>query len=347
MAETAYGTCAMAILISMFSLWGVNPRVNDPTFIDAFWGIGFAIQAILCIPHARFSLHSMLMAAIVTIWGFRQGRYLYGHWRKYGQDRRYTQLLKRLGGNPKMTTLYIFLAQGLAMWIVGLPIQYAASKRARLTVSHLVGAVIAIAGMLTESLADWQMAKFLAKESNKGKVMDQGLWRYSRHPNFFGSSTFWWGIYLFAAPSIMSWPIISPVYMTFLLLAVTGIPPIELQNRNNPEYQAYKRRTHMFIPWFPKTAHGRPNVHASSSHAAPSETHTTHGDEDNDTRINSDSVDSGFSKSSSIRDRDTGFQSGDRGSSSAYAGLTGSESSKFNETSSLRERRGLITESGL
>lgn len=253
MSDSVYGTCALAVFISMMALWGVNLRLKDPTIIDTFWGLGLAMQSVLCISHAHFSLHSLLLASIVCVWGARLSRYLFTRWRKYGADKRYSELLNKLGGNPMFTSLYaIFLAQGLAMWIVALPIQHAAATRAGLSLFKLFGGCIAIAGMLTESLADWQMAKFRANKDNKGKVMDKGLWQYSRHPNYFGSSVFWWGVYLFTAPSIISWTIIAPIYMTLLLVAVTGVPTIESSRKSDSEYQAYVDRTHMFIPWFPK-----------------------------------------------------------------------------------------------
>eukprot|EP00048_Salpingoeca_helianthica_P007250 m.108233 g.108233 ORF g.108233 m.108233 type:complete len:329 (+) comp14273_c1_seq1:1500-2486(+) len=328
MAESAYASCALAILISMIGLWGVNLRVQDPTFIDAFWGLGFVMQALLCIPHAGFSIHSLIMAALVGVWGLRLARYLFARWRTYGPDKRYADLLKRVGGNPQFASLYaIFLAQGLAMWIVGLPIQYAAATHARLSIQKLVGIFIAVGGLLTESLADWQMAQFRANEGkDKTKVMDRGLWRYSRHPNFFGSCVFWWGVYLFAAPALISWPIIGPLHMTFLLLAVTGIPPIETAHRNDPAYQEYKRRTHMFIPWFPKTA--------SASRA--------HRDDDN-----SASNEASEKSTSERNDRDeTSRNDEDRTRSSALRrGGEGTLRSKFGEDQGVRREQ--VAESGL
>jgi steroid 5-alpha reductase family enzyme len=252
MSDSAYGTCAWAVLVSMLALWGANIHINDPTFIDVFWGIGFAMQAFLCIPIAQYSFHSMLLFVILSVWALRLSRYLYRRWCTMGPDRRYVKLLRRLGGNPVFTSFFaIFLMQGIIMWVVGLPIQYAASTRARLSFRKLIGAIIAMLGLLTESLADWQLAKFRT-QGGQGKVMNQGLWRYSRHPNHFGNCVLWWGIYLFTAPRMLSWIIISPVLMTALLIGVSGVPTVEAAMRRRPGYRRYVKATSRFIPWFPK-----------------------------------------------------------------------------------------------
>lgn len=251
MSDSAYGTCAWAVLVSMLALWGANIQINDPTFIDVFWGIGFAMQAFLCIPIAHYSLHSMILFSILSVWAIRLSRYLYRRWRTLGPDRRYTRLLRRLGGNPVFTSFFaVFLMQGIIMWIVGLPIQQAASSRARLSLRKLFGAGIAILGLLIESLADWQLARFRG-QGGQGKVMNTGLWRYSRHPNHFGNSVLWWGIYLFTAPRLLSWTIISPILMTVLLLAVSGVPTVEATMRRRPGYRRYVKTTSRFIPWCP------------------------------------------------------------------------------------------------
>jgi len=146
--------------------------------------------------------------------------------------------------------------QGALMWIVSLPLQVAQTSPlpARLTWLDTVATLLWAVGFIFETVGDWQLARFKADPGNRGKVMDQGLWAYTRHPNYFGDAVAWWAYFLFAlATPFGVWTIISPTIMTFMLLRVSGVALLERKlAKTRPQYDAYRRRTNAFVPWFPK-----------------------------------------------------------------------------------------------
>ena len=159
-------------------------------------------------------------------------------------------------GFPRRSLVTVFLFQALLIWIIALPVQVAQAGPSPegLTVLDLLGLAVWTVGFAFEAVGDRQLKAFLADPANKGKVMDQGLWRYTRHPNYFGDSLVWWGIYLVGASAPWGWAtIISPILMTFLLTKISGVPLLEeaLAERR-PGYREYMERTSGFFPWPPK-----------------------------------------------------------------------------------------------
>jgi len=246
-----------------FVLWLISVAIKDPSFIDAWWGAGVALLAwATYLQLAPASPHALLLTALATAWGLRLGVYLIWRWRKHGHDRRYAKMLgdakTKQGMNfATSSLLYVFAPQMLLQLILALPVMIGqVGPQTSLSWLANTGAALAIFGILYEAIADAQLAHFKSLESNADKVMNIGLWRYSRHPNYFGELCTWWGIYLVACNSAYgAWTIVSPILITFLLTRVSGAPTTEPHlKRSRPDYEAYKARTSAFIPLPPKAS---------------------------------------------------------------------------------------------
>jgi steroid 5-alpha reductase family enzyme len=200
---------------------------------------------------------AMLLAVLASCWGLRLAAYL--TWRNHGkgEDPRYGAWRKQYGERFWIVSLFnVFLVQALFMWVIALSMQFGQMSRtpAALTWTDYLGASVWLVGFIFESVGDWQLARFKSDPANHGRVMNRGLWAYSRHPNYFGEMLVWWGIFIIAisAPGGM-WTIISPILITLTLLKITGVALTEKTIlEKKPEYREYIQSTSAFIPWFPK-----------------------------------------------------------------------------------------------
>tara|TARA_R110000824_G_scaffold366730_1_gene555483 strand:+ start:92340 stop:93143 length:804 start_codon:yes stop_codon:yes gene_type:complete len=248
-----------AILMMMLVLWGISILLGDVSFIDGFWALGFVLVA--CVTSQLFpfgGIHQQLISSLVVVWGLRLGLYLLWRWRHEGADGRYLKMLSKARGNVHLYTLRIvFLLQGGLMWIVSWPIILGAyGATGPLGSLAYIGAALAISGIAFESIGDMQLARFKSNEANKGKVLDTGLWRYTRHPNYFGDMCFWWGCFFIACEAPYGWlSLPGPLVMSFLLIKWSGAALLERRlQRSRPEYVAYMQRTSAFLPWPPKSS---------------------------------------------------------------------------------------------
>lgn len=249
-------TTSVSVGIYMLTLWGISLLVKgrDPSFVDAAWGPGFALIALISAYQVGFSVRSLAVLFLVTTWGMRLGTYLYNRWRKHGPDERYVRLLNRVsvGGNRELSSLiFIFLLQGALMWTVSLPIQAAAiAPPSSLSIINYLGIALALGGMAIEAIADYQMAQFRSVPQNSDKVLNAGLWRFSRHPNYFGDAIMWWGIFFTAFDSYTRiWAVLGPITMTYLLRYLSGVPLLEKKLKHTkPGYHAYREETSAFFP---------------------------------------------------------------------------------------------------
>ena len=197
-----------------------------------------------------------MLAVLTTLWGVRLGGYLY--WRNHGkgEDFRYQAMRKHYGSKFALKSLLIvFGLQGVLMWIVSLPVQLGQmTNDAKIGAVGIIGIVVWAIGFLFESVGDIQLARFKSNNANAGKVMDKGLWKYTRHPNYFGDACAWWGIALIAAESRVGlFGIIGALVMNILLLKYSGVPILEKSiNKRRPGYEEYQRRTSSFVPRMPK-----------------------------------------------------------------------------------------------
>jgi steroid 5-alpha reductase family enzyme len=245
---------AMAIISTlMVALWLVGIARRDVSIVDPFWGAGFVIVAWLaCALHWPPSLRSVLLAGLTTVWGLRLALHLV--WRNWGsdEDRRYAAMRARHGQRFWCVSLItVFLLQAVILWFVAIPIQVAVAAKTATPLGWLdvAGTALWAVGLLFEAGGDWQLARFKVDPANAGRVLDRGLWRFTRHPNYFGDFCVWWGLYLIAAAGGAGWTVASPLLMTFLLLKVSGVTLLEstIADRR-PDYSAYVARTNAFFP---------------------------------------------------------------------------------------------------
>ncbi len=248
------------IIGCLFLLWMISALKRDVSIVDAFWGAGFAIVAwasLLLNPPITF--RPLLLAVLTTVWGLRLSIYLL--WRNWGhdEDRRYAAMRTYYG--PRFwwfSLIIVFILQGILLWFISWPQQVTAVQKSLNPIGllDLFGIAVWATGILFESVGDFQLARFKSNPANAGKVMDRGLWRYTRHPNYFGDFCVWWGMYLVAANSGAGWTILSPLLMSFLLLKVSGVSLLERDiNERRPDYASYRERTNAFFPRQPKARH--------------------------------------------------------------------------------------------
>lgn len=246
--------CLALCLGAMVLLWLLGTLRHNVSLVDPFWGTGFVLVAWLAwLLNRPASPRFLLLAGLVTLWGLRLSLYLlWRNWRT-AEDRRYAAMRARYGPSFRwISLLTVFLAQGWILWFVSLPMQVAAVAKVSAPLGWLAALGIAgwSLGMFFEAVGDWQLARFQSDPNNAGRVLDRGLWQFTRHPNYFGDCCVWWGLYLIAAAGGAWWTIASPLLMTILLLKVSGVTLLEstIADRR-PEYRDYQERTNAFIPW--------------------------------------------------------------------------------------------------
>lgn len=253
-----YAITPIVIAVALFLLWLLSLKLKDASIVDIFWGLGFAMVAVTTyLATDGFAGRKQLITALTIIWGVRLAWHIGSRNIGKGEDYRYQAMRKKLGARFPIISLFsVFLLQGALMWLISLPLQAAQipAQPDQLTVWDYAGLLVWIAGFLFEAVGDWQLRRFKSNPANKGKLMDQGLWAFTRHPNYFGDALLWWGFYLIACAAGAWWTVFSPALMTFLLLKVSGVAMLERSlTKTKPEYEAYARRTNAFLPWFPKT----------------------------------------------------------------------------------------------
>jgi len=256
---------ATALLAVILALWAYYAKIRDVSFIDAFWAFGMVLLAWATwaqsnAPDAR----SHLLLGLTSLWGLRLTFHLWTRWRAHGEDPRYAKIMgsvmeKKGWSWSKTSLLSVFLTQAPLLFITSLPAQLGiwASEDGVTVLGPLalIGTIIAIIGILFETVGDSQLNAFRANPANKGKVLDTGLWRYTRHPNYFGDACTWWGIWLIACETgLAGWiSIIGPIFLTFTLTRWSGKPLLERgMKKTRPEYADYVTRTSGFFPLPPK-----------------------------------------------------------------------------------------------
>lgn len=255
---------AAVLVLGMAVLWRIAVRIGDVSFIDAVWGGGMGVLALVSWvqvaggPGARASL----IAAMAAVWAARLAWHLFSRWRAHGEDPRYARLLGKAraeGRYGSAALKLVFAPQALLLFVTCLPAQLgvlASGLPAPVGGLAMVGAGLWLVGIVFEAVGDRQLNRFRADPANKGRVLDTGLWRYTRHPNYFGDACVWWGIWLAAAeagPWIALASVIGPVFLTFTLTRWSGKPLLEKDMAGRrPGYAEYVQRTSGFVPWWPK-----------------------------------------------------------------------------------------------
>lgn len=222
---------------------------------DVAWGLGFVLLSwIALFLRTTFDVLFLLPVLFVSIWGLRLSWHIFRRLRKHPEDPRYAAWRKEWTWFTLRSYFQVYMLQGLLLFIIVSPVLYFVLYGTPVLPCVLAGALLWTFGFLFESIGDAQLAYFLQKRTDPTAIMQSGLWKYTRHPNYFGESCMWWGLWIlsFGAPMWLVL-LISPVTITSLLLFVSGVPMMENRYKNNAAYQRYAAKTSVFIPWFPKT----------------------------------------------------------------------------------------------
>jgi len=252
------GASLLGVMISMHIFFLIGVLTRNHTFVDTAWGLSFIIVA-----HVSFwmqkehSLLQWLVLAMVTLWGLRLFTHIVARTIGRAEDLRYQAVRKSTEKQRSAVLasyLRIYVLQGfLALFIATPLILINTLKPNHLSNWYLIGIAVWAVGFFFEVVGDWQLKTFLSQKQNEGHLMTSGLWKYSRHPNYFGESLLWWGIFLIALTFEGGWTsFFGPLLLTYLLLKISGVPPAERLMKKLPGFEDYKSRTSVFVPWFPK-----------------------------------------------------------------------------------------------
>jgi steroid 5-alpha reductase family enzyme len=247
----------IAVGVCMLALWLVSLAIKNASIVDPFWGTGFVIVSwVTFLRVGEASARTLLLLAMVTVWGLRLSLYLLVRNLPHGEDFRYRAMRKSIGPRFWWVSFFsVFSLQGILMWLISSPLQLTiADKNAPIGVFEIVAALLWLVGFSFEAIGDAQLRAFKKDPASKDRVMDQGLWRYTRHPNYFGESVMWWGYGIYALATAGSvYALLAPAAMTFLLLRVSGVTLLEKSiGDRRPGYREYIQRTSAFIPMPPK-----------------------------------------------------------------------------------------------
>jgi steroid 5-alpha reductase family enzyme len=250
------------MVVAVIVVWLLSLAKRNASIVDSAWSLLFVLGAAVyalaaysgatSIANQRERLY--LVLGLVTVWALRLSGYI--TWRNWGheEDARYREIRARNQPNFEFKSLYlVFLLQAFLAWVISLPLLGALLSDARLNAFDIAGGALWLVGMIFEAGGDWQLARFKADPANQGAVMDGGLWRFTRHPNYFGDFCVWWGLYLIAAGAGAWWSVPGPLLMSLLLMRVSGVTLLEKDiGQRRPKYADYIRRTNAFFPGLPK-----------------------------------------------------------------------------------------------
>jgi steroid 5-alpha reductase family enzyme len=254
------GLAAGALALMMLATWALSLRLRDASIVDVAWGLAFVLVAWIAVAAGDGDgTRRVLVALLTTVWGLRLAGYIGRRKLRHpGEDPRYGEWRQRHGERFWIVSLVtVFALQGALVWVVSLPLQAAATQPGPVGVLDWIGVAVWAVGLTFEAVGDAQLARFKAEERNRGRVMDRGLWRYTRHPNYFGDFTVWWGLYLLALSAGAWWTLPGPLVMSLLLTRVSGKDHLERTLSARPGYADYVRSTSGFVPLPPRTAAGR------------------------------------------------------------------------------------------
>lgn len=228
---------------------------RDNSIIDIAWGPGFVLAALATLWWQQPpGLLPVLATVLVAVWGIRLAVHI--ALRNWGrpEDWRYAKWRSEWGQwSVPRALVQVFLLQGFLLILISLPLLWINTFGGSVGWLAVFGAIVWLKGFLWETVADYQLIRFLKNPTNKGKILRTGAWRYSRHPNYFGEVTQWWGIWLMALTVAGAWfTVFGPLLITFLILKVSGVPLLEKRREEDPEFREYARHTSAFIPWFPR-----------------------------------------------------------------------------------------------
>lgn len=253
-----YFSGLIVILVMMFILWVFSVILKNVSIVDYFWGPGFILAATYYYLNSDGNIVRKNTIFILTIiWGLRLAVYLLWRNRGKGEDFRYRQFRESYGEHRYwwISFFQTFMLQGILMWLISAPLLGAMyyGKNIGFGFFDIAGIIFWLTGLFFEAVGDLQMARFKAADKNKGTVMNKGLWRYTRHPNYFGDTSVWWGYGLICLAAASYLPVLGSLLMTALIIKVSGVALLEKSMvERKPDYKEYIEKTSAFIPWFPK-----------------------------------------------------------------------------------------------
>jgi steroid 5-alpha reductase family enzyme len=250
-------TAAFVTWVLVTLLWLLSLALRDSSIVDIFWGAGFVVLAwVTALRSPSPGPRTWVLLALVSLWGVRLAVHIFRRNRGRGEDYRYRAWREQAGARWWWWSYFkVFLLQGTIMMTVATPLVAALSATEVRPLGWIdaAGLLAWLIGFVFEALGDRQLARFKANAANRGRVLRTGVWRYTRHPNYFGDSAVWWGHYLVAAAAGAWWTVFSPALMTFLLVRVSGVAMLETSLRaTKPEYADYEASTSAFFPWPPR-----------------------------------------------------------------------------------------------
>ena len=247
---------AVTILVFILIFYVIAQIIKNNSIIDIGWGLGFlTISTVLLLSNGNLDIKDFLITSLIALWGLRLSIHIFLRNAGKGEDYRYAEWRKDWGDKAALNAFYrVFLLQGILILIIALPILFIFnSTDSEFYLTTILGVIIFFTGFLFESTADIQLYTFKQKRVNKGKIIKTGLWKITRHPNYFGEAVLWWGIFILSIDSYLSLiGIVSPLLLNFLLIKVSGIPLLEKKYEGNREWEEYKKMTPAFIPFFGK-----------------------------------------------------------------------------------------------
>ncbi len=256
--NTLFLQASLLILVLVTLLWIWSVIIKNVSIVDIFWGFGFVIfNAFYVFMSDELNTRKLLVLVLVSIWGLRLSLYL--AWRNvgHGEDYRYQEFRRNYGTKRYWWFSYfqVFLLQGFLIVVVSLTLfgVNSSTNSGDLNILDYIAIVVWLIGFSFEAGGDYQLARFKANDANKGKVLNLGFWKYTRHPNYFGDSAVWWSYALFSIAAGNYWHVIGAIIMTLLIIKVSGVAMLEKTLVNSkPKYRDYIEKTNSFFPWFPK-----------------------------------------------------------------------------------------------
>ena len=244
-----------ALLVMSLGGWLLSLVRNNVTHVDSMWSLFLLTSALIYALYLdHINLRAILVLLLLSVWALRLCLYL--TWRNWGphEDHRYAAIRNNNQPHFWFSSLYIvFGLQALLAWIISMPLFGAIESNKAFNCLDVLGIAVFAIGFIWEVTADWQLSVFKANPHNHGKVLDIGVWRYCRHPNYFGECCVWWGFYIIAFAAGAWWSLVAPLLMTLLLLKVSGVALLEKDiAERRPAYLVYIKTTNAFIPWLPK-----------------------------------------------------------------------------------------------
>lgn len=250
------GIAALSVFLYMLIFYFIGQIKKNNSIVDIAWGPGFIVLSLVLLIYTGFTgLFNLIIFSAVFIWALRLSVHiLIRNWGK-PEDFRYAEWRKEWGKKEPWIAFYkVYMLQGAAMLVISLPVIISfTSMRENFNIINIVGIGIFLFGFLFETIGDFQLSRFKKKKENKGKIIQSGLWKYTRHPNYFGEAVVWWGIYLISFGQGLEYiTIVGPVTITLLLRYGSGVPMLEEKYKDREDFQKYAEKTPVFVPFVGK-----------------------------------------------------------------------------------------------